>query len=171
MPEATALAESPELSSQLALDMLLANDGDTEKTVEKLGVPRATFVRALTAVPAETFSVIRLATMLRALDTVRLLGDDLAGKTDEMDGNEVARALQSMMGHVETFTRPAQTGAPAVGGGNVINVLLQHIPREAANAIKGVAAMDMDDLHDIRRLLQLKDGKITDTEDGDFKSL
>lgn len=159
-----------ELSPSVALDTLLINQGDMALTIENLGVSRAVFIRALTAVPTDTYQTLRLAAAIQAFSTLHDMTTWLAGKSDDMDGSEVARALTSMMGHMETITRPAQTTQV---GGSTINVMVNSLPREAGNAVKGLASLDMDDLHGIRQLLKLKaDGaKADDVTDGEYKEL
>lgn len=150
-----------ELSPQLALDSLLCNQGDMALTIETLGVSRAEFIRALTAVPNDTYSTLRLATAIQAFSTVHDITTWLTGKSDEMDGAELARALTSMMGHMETLTRPASQAVAGVGN---INIMVNSLPREAGNAVKALASLDMDDLHGMRQLFKNR----TPVEDASF---
>ncbi len=167
-------AEPKHLDQQAAIDALIAHGGRIDEACEVLGsgpgrpLSRATFIRALTGAPAEAISAIRMAALLNAFDLSSKLSAVAATEMGNMDAEVMFRNVIALTQQIDQFTRK-EVGAPMVGSGNIVQLIMGQLPREGANAMRALTSMDMDTLHGFRRELMERSGQkaIDITPEGD----
>lgn len=173
--DSTALTMS--IDNKRAIGALLSAGGRIDLALAKLGkqlgldptqkLDKTEFIRALCDGPVATNTALRTAATVQMFDIVSQLTETVQDSLADFEPEEALKAIDSFMKHVETFTRAPAQGQGQMQGPALVQFILQNIPREAGNAVKGLSKMGIERLHNVRRQMLAEQGKLGIT-DGEF---
>jgi hypothetical protein len=145
-----------ELDAKRALDVLLECEGSLGEACEVLGTPanpilKSDLVKALAKDPAELQRAIRVLTMLEAHDLRSKVKLVVHSTLDKLDPEEAVKAYTQLSEQVEKLTQ-----APNKNSTNVLQLIFDNLPREAASAVKGLSRLDSSQLDKLRQEARAK---------------
>lgn len=158
-----------------ALDTLLASEGDLGLACELLGTPTkpistASLVKALADEPQGLQRALRVFSMIEAHDLRRKIKLIVESTLPDLGADDAVDAYIKLTDKLTDMTAPT----PQSSQTNIMQIVFDTLPREAANAVKGLAQLGPEQLEQMRRQLQGHNASahtaIIDAPEGSYKA-